>query len=130
MINRFFFIFLIISTQISCYENNLPKPKGFLNLEYPIPEYIEKSNSCGFTFEINKRALIENQSKECWNKIIYPNMKATIYLSYFKVKNNINSLIEDAYQMPMKHVNRAIEIPEKTYSDEKNKIFGSLFRVE
>jgi gliding motility-associated lipoprotein GldD len=130
MINRFFFIFLIISTQISCYENNLPKPKGFLNLEYPIPEYIEKSNSCGFTFEINKRALIENQSKECWNKIIYPDMKATIYLSYFKVKNNINSLLEDAYQMPMKHVNRAIEIPEKTYYDEKNKTFGSLFRVE
>ena len=75
-------------------------------------------------------SLLENQSKECWNKIIYPDMKATIYLSYFKVKNNINSLIEDAYQMPMKHVNRAIEIQEKTYYDEKNKTFGSLFRVE
>ena len=88
MINRCFFILLIISIQISCNENNLPKPKGFLNLEYPIPEYIEKLNSCGFKFEINKRALLENQSKECWNKIIYPKMKATIYLSYFKVKNN------------------------------------------
>ena len=30
----------------------------------------------------------------------------------------------------MKHVNRAIEIPEKIYFDQKNKIFGSLFRVE
>ncbi len=121
---------ILFITLISCFENNLPKPKAYLNLEYSSPQYHEVLNSCGFKYQINKEAILENHEEECWDNIKYPKMKATIYLSYFKVDNNINSLIDDAYQMPMKHVNRAIEIPEKIYFDQKNKIFGSLFRVE
>ena len=42
-------------------------------------------------------------------------MKATLYLSYVGVENNIDSLLNDAYQLPGKHMIKAEEIPERVF---------------
>ena len=56
-------------------------------------------------------------------------MKATIYLSYRPIKNNLDSLFYDAYQMPSKHIIKASEIPEKVFINPENKAYGTLFRI-
>jgi site-specific DNA-adenine methylase len=46
-------------------------------------------------------------------KLFYQDMKATIYLNYNSVKKNLDSLLNDAYKLPYKHISKAESIPEK-----------------
>ncbi len=50
-------------------------------------------------------------------------------MSYIPVKDNIDSLLNDAYQLPGKHMIKADEIPEKIFFDEHQKVYGTLFSV-
>lgn len=118
----------IILSLIGCQDSTLPKPKAYFSLNYPNPVYEKIEHDCPYTFDINKRAELVSQ-KKCWNKISYPEMKATVYLSYVPIKNNLDSLLYDAYQMPSKHVIKAEEIPERVFQNEKERVYGTLFRV-
>ena len=109
-------------------KNYLPKPKAQLNLDYPVARYIPIESSCPYLFDINASAAfvpLEN----CESKVEYSKMKATIYLSYRPIKNNLDSLLSDAYQMPSKHIIKASEIPEKVFVNPENKAYGTLFRI-
>lgn len=113
----------------SCTEQYLPKPKARLALNYPKPNYISQKASCVFSFERNHIAKMESL-ENCSSKILYPNLKATVYLSYVPIHNNLDSLLYDAYQLPSKHIIKATAIPERVFSNPKDKVYGTLFRVE
>ena len=51
-------------------------------------------------------------------------MKATIYLSYRSIDQNLDSLLYDAYQIPSKHIIKASEIPEKVFINPEKKPMG------
>ena len=61
--------------------------------------------------------------------LVYPKMKATLYLNYNSVKNNLDSLLNDAYQLPYKHISKAESIPEKIFINPNKKVYGTLFSV-
>ena len=44
----------IASLFLSCGDDPIPKPKGYLRLDYPKPKYAEVDISLPFTFEKNK----------------------------------------------------------------------------
>ena len=50
-------------------------------------------------------------------------------MTYRKVNNNFDSLLYDAYTMPLKHAKKAARIPEKVYVNNKNKTYGSIFQI-
>ena len=114
---------------IACGQSvGIPKPKAQLNLQYPKAEYRAIKNECPYDFQINSLAdfgLLNN----CESKITYPKMKATVYLSYRQINNNLDSLLSDAYQMPNKHIIKASEIPEKVFVNPQNRAYGTLFRI-
>lgn len=123
-------LFISISfVVLACDQSvGVPKPKAQLNLQYPKAEYHVIQNECPYSFQINNLAgfgLLNN----CESKIIYPKMKATVYLSYRKVNKNLDSLLSDAYQMPSKHIIKASEIPEKVFINPENRAYGTLFRI-
>lgn len=62
-------------------------------------------------------------------RLYYPLMKATIYLNYRKIEDNLDSLLYDAYLVPYRHVNKAEEIPEKTFVNHSQKVYGQLFTI-
>ena len=105
-----------------------PKPIGMLRLEYPSPKYKKISDIYPFDFEINQNALLKKTAKIAPD-IYYPDMKATLYLSYVKIENNIDSLLNDAYKLPIKHMIKAEEIPEKVFISKEHKVYGTLFSV-
>ncbi|MDO7542806.1 MAG: gliding motility lipoprotein GldD [Flavobacteriaceae bacterium] len=119
--------FMLLSL-IGCAENTLPKPNAYLSLNYPTPSYQKVEHDCPYNFDLNQTAKIISQPN-CWNKIVYPEMKATVYLSYVPVKNNLDSLLYDAYQMPSKHVVKAEEIPESVFQNPEKRVYGTLFSV-
>ena len=95
----------------SCKDDVLPKPVSQLRLDYPVATYAHFSNDCPFEFDMNEDAII-TQDKNCDFSIKYPKMKATIYLNYKTVDNNLNDLLKDAQTLTYKHVIKADDILE------------------
>lgn len=112
---------------ISCQET-LPKPKGYLRLSYPNPNYVDYNKNCPLQFKVNEQAVISENSK-CEIKMEYPSMKATIYLNYRPIENNLNKLLRDAQKLTYEHVIKADDILEQPYLNSENKVFGMFYKV-
>ncbi|MBU0940462.1 MAG: gliding motility lipoprotein GldD [Bacteroidetes bacterium] len=112
----------------SCKDDVLPKPASYLRLDYPIAKYADFENNCPFTFEMNADAIIKAE-KNCGFTITYPKMKATIYLNYQSVNNDINALLKDAQTLTYKHVIKADDILEQPYLNPDKKVYGMFYQV-
>ena len=121
---RYIFLILLIT---SCTQVKQPKPKGKLSLDFPKPSYSINNVSPQFSYEFNNVAEIVRSSRG--QNIFYPRMKATLYLSYSVIKNNLDSLLNDAYKLPSKHLRKAKEIPERTFINQEKKVYGTMFNV-
>ncbi|HZH69656.1 MAG TPA: gliding motility lipoprotein GldD, partial [Flavobacteriaceae bacterium] len=87
---------LAVVLLVSCQEEVLVKPKAKLRLDYTVQSYQKLSHTnCPFQFEVNRAANL-TLKENCWMNLDYPNMKATIYLTYYQVEDNLKSLLHDA----------------------------------
>lgn len=119
---------LLIGFAYSCKDDVLPKPASQLRLDYPIANYAQFSNHCPFEFEMNEEAIIK-EDKDCSFSIHYPKMKATLYISYKPINNNINLLLRDAQKLTYEHVIKADDILEQPYVNPDKKVYGMFYRV-
>ncbi|MEL0299370.1 MAG: gliding motility lipoprotein GldD, partial [Flavobacteriaceae bacterium] len=83
----------------ACEKALQPKPKAGLRLTYPEPQYVPLTQKLPFRFEYNNQASVQPSLKTAPN-LFYPKLKATLYLSYRPIQNNLNSLLSDAYTLP------------------------------
>jgi gliding motility-associated lipoprotein GldD len=113
----------------SCKKEVLPKPSGYLRLDYPEAKYVPFENNCPYTFEMNSDAVIKG-SKDCGFTISYPKMKATIYITYKPVNKNVNNLLRDAQKLTYEHVIKADNILEQPFLNPSKKVFGMFYRVD
>ncbi len=127
---------MLILTCLACKSDPLPKPKAMLRLDYPKPEYKKVDVRLPFTFE--KNIIADNISNIKLNginntigvDINYPKMKATIYLTYKKVKaNNLDTLLRDAQNLTQKHTVKADEIEAIIYENPNQRVFGMFYEV-
>lgn len=118
----------IFITTISCKDDVLPKPSAHLRLDYPIAEYTRYETDCSFTFDLNIDGRVK-QNSGCDLSIDYPKMKATIYLTYKPVRNNIDSLLADAQKLTYKHVVKADDIIEQPFLNENDRVYGMFYQV-
>lgn len=118
----------ILASVWGCQNDTVPKPAGQLRLEYPKAQYVHFENSCPYTFDINEDAII-SQKGDCDFTISYPKMKATIYLTYKPVKNDIEAHLRDAQNLTYKHTIKADDIVEQPFVNEKSKVYGMFYRV-
>ena len=124
------FSFLVASLLVitSCKDDVLPKPASQLRLDYPVAEYASFSSDCPFTFDINEDAKIKADNN-CGFSIQYPKMKATIYLTYKPVNNDITKLLRDAQKLTFEHVVKADDITELPFLNRDKKVFGMFYQV-
>ena len=127
MMIKHIIIFLFIFVFVGCSDIYQPKPKAYLSLNYPYPNYKKNDLDSQFNYEYNSFAEIKKASKG--QNIFYPELKATLYLSYSLIKNNLDSLLNDAYKLPTKHIRKAQEIPERIFINQKKKVYGTMFNV-
>jgi len=125
-------LILLISSAIiavSCKNESIPKPSSYLRLDYPIAEYSLYENDCRYSFDINSNAIITEKGNGNF-EITYPKMKATIYLSYKPVNNNIKLLLQDAQKLTYQHVIKADDILEQPYINLEKRVFGMFYQVD
>lgn len=120
---------LLIFSFIACKNDVLPKPSGYLRLDYPVANYAHFENkTCPFSFDINEDAIIKGKPN-CSFEIHYPKMKATLYLSYKPVNGNIKLLLKDAQKLTYDHVIKADDILEQPYINPSQKVYGMFYHV-
>jgi len=122
-------IFVMSNLFISCKKDVLPKPKSYLNLEYPMAEYHRFQNDCPFSFAISKESDIAFQDG-CGALISYPKLNANIHITYRSVQNNLNQILLEADRLTTKHTIKADAIVPHPFENSEKKVYGVLFDVQ
>lgn len=114
----------------SCGGDTVPKPKGYLRLDYPEAQYVRyDGEGCPYSFAINSQAVAKGK-ENCNMTINYPKMKATIYINYKPVtKDNLEALLRDAQKLTYEHVIKADGIQEQPYINPLRRTYGMFYRV-
>lgn len=141
-LNYFLLLVVFSAFFISCgCGDYTPKPKAYMRLEYPIPDYERQllDDRLPFTFEKNKlsgtvavKRLRQSSTKSYAVNLQYPKLKATIYLTYKsldKDEKNLMTFLRDAQNFTQKHALKADEILEQLFEDEKRKTYGMFYEV-
>lgn len=123
-------LFLLLSILLSsCGGEVLPKPKGFLRLEYPTPKYAKVQSDCPYAFDKNELAIIDPQRQNCWINLDYPALNATLHLSYVPVNDNLMQLLEDVQKLTYEHAVKADAIDPTTYENVRQNVYGRVYEV-
>ncbi len=121
-----FFCFIILA----CNEEVVVKPAAKLRLEYPESSYKKVKVNCPFSFKMNSNATLDT-TRGCNLDLVYPDMKATVYLTYQSVKNhNIDSLLYDAQKLTYDHTIKANSILEQPRVDSINNVYGMFYMID
>lgn len=126
------FVNLVLASSllISCNQDTTPKPKAFLALEYPKQEYATySSDKYDFEFDKNNIATIK-EIKSTALEIHYPEMKATIFMNYKPIENNLDILLKDAQKLTYEHFVKADEIVEQPYVNSEHQVYGMFYNVQ
>lgn len=112
----------------------LPKPKGYLKLEYPEAIYNKYLSDCPFTFEINNIVKVEKprgQQQYCGVNLSYPGLKGKIHLTYLEVDEKLlMQSLRDAQNLTQEHTQKAESIKPVLYENEMQNAFGMVYEIE
>jgi gliding motility-associated lipoprotein GldD len=112
----------------ACGEDPNPKPAAYLRLDYDVASAAHFNQACPYTFDYNSLAKIKEKGN-CNFTVEYPKMKATIYLTYNKVDNNLDKLVRDAEKLTYKHVIKADNISSQPYINADARVYGMFSSV-
>ncbi len=118
----------IVLLLTSCKEESLPKPKAFLRLAYNEATYQKVTSDCPFIFEFSNDAVVQPDEK-CWINISYPNLKASLNITYRPVENNLKELLQESEKLTYNHAIKADGISAQPFDDSLKKVYGALSEV-
>lgn len=122
-------ILILMLVLFSCKNETLPKPKSYLKLQYPDATYVKVAPQCPYTFEISEYAKVQFQNN-CWAKIEYPNLKATIHITYRSVDNNLNEILKEVEKLTFEHTIKADAISHTPFDNLEKRVYAKLYNVE
>ena len=113
---------------VSCERNYVPKPVGYNRLDLPDPAYRAMPDTLPYWFEYSKHAEILKDTSFIndpeWIEVYYPQMKATVHITYKAVNGNLQLLkeyVDDSYRLTAKHQIKAYSINEVLVSTPSGK---------
>lgn len=125
-----FIILIIFSIGLtSCKDEVYPKPKGYLKLEYSEPIYKLVQNLCNYQFEISEHTTIKYKNN-CWAELNYQDLKATIYLTYRPINNNLQDVLKEVEKLTFEHAVKADAINSQSFDNAEHKVYGKIYFVE
>ena len=125
---RFFLFFSGLFLVVSCNDEQLPKPKGYLSLSYPVSTYKYLELDRPYTFEVSELAIVKDD-RHHWLKIQYPSLKASLDITYRPVEGNLKELLTESEKLVYSHVVKAEEIVPKNFENMNKRVFGSMQQI-
>lgn len=112
----------------SCQEDELPKPRAMLRLEYPTGKE-DVLETAYFSMKYNKLAQLKSQSNTSF-VLDYPLMRGSVFINYKEVNGNLDKLLTDAQKLSYEHVLKADGIYEELVVNDPHKVFGMYYEVK
>lgn len=125
-------VIVVLLLLVSCgEEDTTPKPQAFLALNYPEAKYNFTNLNCPYNFEKNTLAEIKASRNNipCWIDLEYKDLNGTIFITYQKVNNNLDSLLADAQKLPLQHTIKADAIEGDVYTNDIQDVYGMFYEV-
>jgi len=119
---------VVVLIFIGCKEEELPKPTAHLRLDFPEADYAYFDDGCPFSFVYNEESLLKVKNT-CDISIQYPKMKATMFITYKPITENLNTLLRDAQKLTYEHVIKADDIVEQPFVNPEHKVYGMFYQV-
>ncbi len=117
---------------VSCNKNDeVAKPLGQVRLEYPKQTYVQFNENVPYTFQYSSFAKPVVGKKLNSFNIVYPKMKATIYLTYFPVnsENDLITQIKESERFVQDQTVKASFISPQEFSFPTKHVFGTLYEL-
>lgn len=122
---------LLAALFISCEdEHAIPKPVGYFRIDLPDHNYVDKEFGCPFTFPIStqSRLVFYEESKDnCWFNIEYPELHATLHVTYKPIDNNLRDYLEEARALTYEHQVKAQKITPTLINNSEKKVYGLTY---
>ena len=120
-----------LSSMTNQQKNSIPHPKGYFRIDLPEKSYKQYDGKCPFKFEIPMYSfLVQNKNDDCWYNIYFPDYNATVYLTYYNVNNDIDTLLNDNHDLAYKHVVKAKAIEESLFEKDSARVYGCLYNIK
>lgn len=134
----FVYIILLGCLATACNSGYTIKPTGYYRIDFPKHEYkLFDRPGYPYTFEypvygnvIQDTSFFENRPENpFWVNIDFPQFNGKIYISYKEVrKNDLDKLINDAFNLTYKHSTKATEIRDSLMLTSQG-VSGVFFKV-
>ncbi|WP_272150448.1 gliding motility lipoprotein GldD [Tenacibaculum aiptasiae] len=122
-------LLILVMLLVSCGNETLPKPKGYLSLEYPQLGYNKLNDSRPYRFDVAKNTTIKNLPQN-WIKVQYPKLKASVDITYRPIQNNLRELLMESEKLVFEHAIKADQITAPVeYSNPNKKVYGSVYQI-
>ncbi|HLP11408.1 MAG TPA: gliding motility-associated protein GldE [Flavobacteriales bacterium] len=127
---------LLMMMFTSCGDNTTtPRPRGYMRIELPPRELDSVPSSQPFLMLKNKIARfdlkqINNNVKGNYSEIVYPKLKATLYLTYMQVDTNLAKLIDDCHQLAYNHSGKADDIVSVKIEHPEHSVYGLIYEFK
>lgn len=126
--NVIFILGLVVFITMACQKSYMPKPKGYNRIILPEHSYQSLPDSFPYSFNFSKEAKILPDSswisERYWINLFYPELGASIVLSYKPVNKSEDSLkgyIRTAFKLTSEHQKKAYAIDEYVYKTNTGK---------
>ena len=131
---RTVFPLVVLLLLSACGGDTLPRPHGYFRFDLPSKEYrLFDSLSCPYSFEYPVYGEIKPYkavgAEKYWFDLVFPQYRATVYLSYKPVKNNLATMLEDMRSLLYKHSGKADAIESQFYDNPEEGTSGFLYDV-
>jgi gliding motility-associated lipoprotein GldD len=115
-------------------SKDIPKPYGYFRIELPEHDYVLYNDTmCPYSFEVPKNALVidnpQQGPQQCFKSLIYPELKAGVYFTYFPVNNNVAQLVKTADDIVYEHHNMASGIQVEEVNNTENGVYGISYKL-
>lgn len=114
--------------------NYTPLPRGYFRIDLPEHKYQTFDTTYPYSFEYPVYAVIDeftyDPQKKYWINVRIPQFKATVYLSYKAVDNNLDTYLVDSYTLVSKHIPKADNIQDSIIINREKNIFGLVYQIE
>ncbi|GMN09773.1 gliding motility lipoprotein GldD [Croceitalea sp. MTPC9] len=127
MSHRILIVLIAFIVLAGCKEEVFPKPKAMLRLDFPKTEY-GKLDTKNYVFEMNKIAKVKIQNENAMT-IDYPTIKGSIYITYKKVGEDLNTLLRDSQKLSYEHAAKADNIIEQPFVNPPKEVYGMFYEV-
>jgi len=133
---KYTYLAIIIFVLSACGKVSIPRPYGYFRVDLPENSYtLYQNESLPYTVDISKYACVkmhEAFAERDWIDIFYPHLNATVYCSYFPMKNKskLYDLSEESRKFVYQHTVKADGISEKAFKNPEKNVYGILYQID